>query len=119
MGLGRRRRIAQIPLRVEGTHAPGAGRGDRLTVDMVDEVAHGEHPSEVGASRAVTRLDVAGLVGLDLSGDELRARRVANGDERAADVELLGLSGLDLAEAHPGDPAVVAGDELLGDVLRI
>ena len=59
-GVGRVRRrngaagvleVGEVLLRVQGSRAPGAGRGDRLTVVVVDEVAAGEDTLEVGAGR--------------------------------------------------------------------
>ena len=41
----------QVALGVESRRAPGAGRGDGLAVGVVDQVAAGEHPGEVGAGR--------------------------------------------------------------------
>ena len=55
VGLGRGRRVAQVPLGVEGAHAAGAGGGDRLAVGVVDDVADGEDAAEVGPGRAGPR----------------------------------------------------------------
>ena len=44
---------------------------------------------------------------------------MADGHEGAADLELLDLAGLGVAQAHGRELAVVAGDELLGDVGRL
>src|SRR4051812_11691410 len=65
------RRVAQVPLGVEGAHTAGSGRGHGLTVGVVDEVAHGEHAGELRAGRPGLGQNVAVLVGGDLVGDEL------------------------------------------------
>ena len=115
MGLGRGRRVAQVPLGVEGAHAAGPGGGDRLAVGAVDDVADGEDAGEVGPGRAALGEDVAVLVGVDLAGDDLRFRDVPDRDERPFGREVLDLVGLGVAQPDLGQLALVAADELLGD----
>ncbi len=67
---------------------PEAGRGDRLAIAVVDQVAGGEHSGNVGQRRAALRDHVAGLVDVDLTSHELGLGLVADGDERAGDLEL-------------------------------
>ena len=55
VGLRRRRRVAQVPLGVEGALAAGAGRGDRLAVGVVDQVTDREDAGQVGPGRAGPR----------------------------------------------------------------
>src|ERR1043165_2419466 len=61
VGLDRRRRVAQVALGVERAHAAGAGGGNRLAVGVVDDVADGEDPGQVGPGRARLGADVAVL----------------------------------------------------------
>ena len=119
VGLGGGRGVAQVPLGVEGALAAAAGRRDGLAVGVVDHVADGEDALQVGAGRAGLGEDVAVLVGVDLVGDHLGAGDVADRDEGAVGLEVLALTGLDVAQAHVVEAAVVAGDELLRHVGRL
>src|SRR5829696_2359296 len=71
VGLGRGRRVAQVPLGVEGAHAARAGGRDRLAVGVVDDVADREDAGQVRPGRAPLGEDVATVVGIDLSLDDL------------------------------------------------
>src|SRR6185437_14659288 len=73
----------EVALGVEGGCGAGAGGGDGLPVGVVDEVAACEHAGLVGAGRGGVDEDVAGLVEVDLSGEQFAARVVADGDEHA------------------------------------
>ena len=99
--LGRGRRVAQVPLGVERAHAAGAGGGDRLAVGVVDEVADRE---DAGRGWSGSSRPRSGRSRPRRSStwprDQLGARDVADRDEGAADLELLGLAGLGVAEAH-------------------
>ena len=75
----------EVLLGVEGGRAAGARGGDRLPVVVVDEVAGREDALEVGAGRRVVDEDVAVVVEVDLTGQQLRARVVADRDEQARD----------------------------------
>ena len=55
VGLGTRRRVAEVPLGVEGAHAARAGGGDRLPVGVVDQVAGGGGGSDHGRGLAEER----------------------------------------------------------------
>ena len=77
----------QILLGVDRRHAAGAGGGNRLTVDVILDVARGEDARDVGA-RAVVRQDVAVRVHLELTLEERRVRRVADRDEHAVDASV-------------------------------
>ena len=92
---------------------------DRLAVGVVDDVADGEDAAEVGPGRAGLGDDVAVLVGLDLAGDDLRARHMADRDEGAGRLDLLLVAGLGVAQADLGQFAVLAGDELLRHERRL
>src|SRR3954451_22375048 len=83
-------RLGQPALGVDGGGGAGPGRGDGLPVDVVDHVTAGEHAVDVGARGRVLNLYVAGVVELQLPGEQLAARVVADRDEDAGDRELLG-----------------------------
>src|SRR3712207_7846896 len=68
----------------------GAGRGDRLAVDVVDHVTAGEDALDVGPRGGVLDLDVALVVELELADEELAARVVPDRDEHPGDRQLLG-----------------------------
>src|SRR3954466_7454947 len=113
--LGVWRHVAEEPLRVEGALGPAAGGGDRLAVGVVDHVADGEDARELRLGGRLLAHDPALVVEVDLALDQLRARPVADRDERTADLELLLLASLGVLQADHGDLAVVAGDELHRD----
>src|SRR5262245_19213932 len=114
--LGGGRGVAQMPLRVEGALAAGARGGDRLAVGVVDQVADREDAREVGLGRGLLGYHIALVVEVDLTLDQLRFRDVPDGDEGAADLELLLLPGLGVLELELADLAVLARDELLRHV---
>src|SRR3954467_5848802 len=90
--------LGQPALRVDRRGRTGAGGRDGLPVDVVDDVATGEHPVDVGAGARVLDLDVAVVVELELPGEQLAARVVPDGHEQSADVQGLGRAGLDVGE---------------------
>ena len=105
----------EVALGVEGRRAAGAGRGDRLPVVVVDQVAAGEDAREVGAGRGLLDEDVAVLVEVDLAGQQLGAGVVTDRDEEAGRVELALLAGLGVDQGQAGE-LVVAVDRLHGGV---
>src|SRR5688572_11819559 len=108
--------VAQEPLGVEGALAAGARGRYGLAVGVVDEVADGEYAGEVRLGRRLLDLDVALVVEVHLALDQLRLRDVADGDEGAADLELALLPALGVLQPDLPDLAVVALDELSGNV---
>src|SRR5688572_18723386 len=71
-----------VALGVEGGGTAGAGRGDRLTVGVVDDIAGGEEPGHVRPGGRGDDLQVALLVQVELSLEEFGARVVADRDEQ-------------------------------------
>src|SRR5271167_829678 len=69
-------------LRLQRRHAPHPGRGHRLAVHVVGDVAGREHARDRGGGRG-QGLDVAGRLHFDLAGEQFGGRRVADGDEHA------------------------------------
>ena len=96
----------EIFLGVERGHAAGAGGGDRLAVDFVHHVAAGEHALDAGPRRARLDPDIAVAIEVELALEQLGRRLVADGDERAFD-----LDPADLARALVAD---VEADQRLG-----
>ena len=96
----------EIRLGVERRHAAGAGRRHRLAIDVVGDVARGEHARHRGRRRvafaAALDLDVA-AGHVELAFEDLRVRRVADRDEHAVHGEVLRRAGLHVLEAHAGD----------------
>src|SRR3954451_18839489 len=70
-------------LGVDRGGGPGARRGDRLPVDVVDHVTAGEDTVDVGARARVLDLDVTVVVQLELTGEQLAARIVPDRDEQS------------------------------------
>src|SRR4051794_12212041 len=60
----------EVALGLDGRHAPAAGRGDGLAVDVVLHVAAREDPLERGSGRAALGEDVAVLVEVELAGEQ-------------------------------------------------
>src|SRR6476469_705659 len=83
--------LGEPALGVDGRGRAGAGRGDGLAVDVVDDVAAGEDAVDVGAGARVLDLDVARVVELELAGEQLAARVVPDRHEQAADRQGLGV----------------------------
>src|SRR6476661_4540060 len=98
----RRRSMGEEPFGVEGRGTAGAGRGDRLAVGVVDEVAAGEDPGDVGAGAAPLDEHVALGVELDDALDQLVAGVVADRDEQPGDGQLAGLAGDGVAQGDAG-----------------
>src|SRR3712207_3109244 len=79
----------QPALGVDGRRGAGAGRGDGLPVDVVDDVTAGEDALDVGPGGRVLDLHVALVVQLELADEQLAARVVADGHEDTRDRQLL------------------------------
>src|SRR6476660_8012790 len=107
-----------VPLRVQGGRAAGAGSGDGLAVRVVHHVTRREHAGQVGHRGGGGDLDVAALVQFHLAVEQLTTRVVADGDEHTGHVQDLFRAGLDVAQAHPGDLSA-AVDELGDDGVPI
>src|SRR3954468_9078465 len=106
--------LGQPALGVDRRGGAGARRGDGLAVDVVDDVTAGEDAVDVGARRRVLHLDVAGVVELELAGEQLAPGGVTDRHEPPAYRELLGRAGLDVGQPDAGD-GVAAKD--VGDLL--
>ena len=98
----------------------GAGGGDGLAVGVVDEVADREHAGEVragGARRSVTH--VALLVDFDLAATSSE-RGMWPIATKAPPTSISSVSPVSALRSRTlRELAVVAGDELLGDVRRL
>src|SRR4029078_12549605 len=84
---------------VQRRHASGAGAGHGLAVDVISYVAGGKHPGDAGLRCIAGAAAFDGEVALDhrqLSLEELRVRRVSDGDENALRLELAGCAGPDM-----------------------
>src|SRR5882724_2251067 len=88
VGVGNGLAFGEPPFRVDGGGTAGAGRGDRLTVGAVDQVARREHAVQVGVAGPADGPHVAFGVRVDLADDQLAARVVADRHEHAAHREV-------------------------------
>src|SRR5262249_29025110 len=73
--------LVEVLLRIECGHAAEAGRGDRLTIDLVGDVAGGKHAGHAGHGRAAveTRLDLdVAVAHRQLPVEQRRVRRMAD-----------------------------------------
>src|SRR3954447_25501834 len=106
--------LGEPALGVDRGGGPGARRGDRLPVDVVDHVTAGEDTVDVGACARVLDLDVTVVVQLELTGEQLAARVVPDRDEQSGHRH-----GVRAAVGHVGD--LDAGDgavaQHVGDLL--
>jgi len=89
-------------LGVERRRAAGAGRGDRLPVDVILDVAGGEDSRNVRLGRLALRDEVAVLVVVERLDEELRRRVVADRDEQAVCGVVARFLRLELTQAHAG-----------------
>ena len=88
-------RLGEELLGVERGHAAGAGRGDRLAVDLVHHVAAGEDAGHAGPGACpASTADIAVGVEVEMALEQLGRRAVADRDERALGVEPLDRAGL-------------------------
>jgi hypothetical protein len=95
-----------VALGVEGGGTAGAGRGDGLPVVVVDEVAAREDAGQVGVRGGVPHEHVPVVVEVDLTGQQLRARVVADGDEQPGDLQRPGLAADGVAQRERLQPVL-------------
>src|SRR5450755_353643 len=96
----------QIGLCIQCRHAPRSGAGHRLPINVIGDIAGGEHAGHAGRSRIAfaAALDPDVAAGHDqLTLEQLRVRRVPDGDEYALDIELPRRAAADVLDAHTGD----------------
>src|SRR5580704_486578 len=98
--------LLEPALGVDGGHAAGPGRGDRLAVVVVLHVAAGEDAVDAGPGRAVERLDVPVGLQLQLTLEERAVGFVADGDEEPVDGDLGGVAAHRVLEAQAADLGV-------------
>src|SRR4051794_38818226 len=98
--------VGEPALGVDRRRGAGARGGDGLPVDVVDHVAAGEDAVDVGAGAGVLDLDVTLVVELQLAGEQLAARVVADGHEHSADRHRLGGAALDVGDLDGVDGGV-------------
>ena len=86
---------------------------DGLAVDGVGDVTGGEHARHAGLGRVAVAqgragdLDVAAFH-VELPGEGRGVRLVADGDERAMHGEILRDATVDVTDADPGHPGLIA-----------
>src|SRR5690606_4851465 len=84
-------------------HAAETGRGDGLAVDVVGDVAGGEHARHAGLRGHArgTGLDAhVAVLHVQLADEDVRVRLVADGDEHGAELDVAGFAALHVAHAH-------------------
>ena len=96
-------------LGIDGSRAAGAGCGDRLTVDRVDEVTGSEDSFDIRQRSASIDLEVAIGAQFELIGEELGSRIRSDSDEQTGDIEQRLLTGDDVAHRDAGQ-SVIAVD---------
>jgi hypothetical protein len=103
-------------LRFQRRHAPHPGRGHRLAIHVIGDIAGSEHAGHRSGGRG-RGLDVAGRFHLDLAGEQFGGRRVANGDEHAVGGNGGMHPGLDVAQLDLCDLARLLGATDLGHLM--
>src|SRR6185312_9281236 len=78
---------AEVALDVKRGGAAGACRRDRLTVDVVNQVARGEDAFDIGPGARMRNLDIPLVITDHLVTHQFGARLVPDGDEDAGDIE--------------------------------
>src|SRR3712207_1581710 len=79
--LPRRLLRGQITFGLESGHAPHTRRGDCLSINIVADIAGRVDAGNVGGSGIRQGEEVAAGLHVELSGEQLRRRLVADGDE--------------------------------------
>src|SRR6185437_4947158 len=101
----------KIPVSIERGHAAGAGRGDRLPVDVVGDIPGREDSRDAGgggvAVQSAAGADVA-FAHVELSSENGCVRSVADGDEQSRNVDLAPLAAVGRAQANAGDAVLIA-----------
>src|SRR5688572_8111830 len=112
--------LVEVLVRIQRCHAARARRSDGLALDVVRHVAGRKYTGNTrGGSRAVGAApdrEIA-VLHVELAGEDSRVGRMADGDERAGDVDFLdgAVSGRRF-DAHAIHAALVADDFLHGVV---
>src|ERR687891_1250103 len=106
-GSGRR----EEPLEIQGRHRARSGRGDRLAVDGIGDIAGSEHARDARrrgiAVETALGHEIAALH-VELALEKAGVRRVSDRDENAIHHELMRLAGRRVPNAKPGHAALVA-----------
>lgn len=100
----------QVTLGIKRGHAAGAGRGAGLTVDVVLHVAGGKDAFNAGRGSVTHTTGLGDNVTtfhFELAGEDVGIRLVADGDEDASELQLLGVTRLHMLDADAGDARVV------------
>src|SRR5690606_35963339 len=74
-----------------------------LAIDVVRHIAGCEYAGHVRLGRAGLDLDIAVVAHIDLTLENFRRGRVADGDENAVDFALLAFAGFHVADDNTGD----------------
>src|SRR5271166_1197585 len=94
------------PFYLDGGHAPGARRGNRLTVGPVLDVARMKDSGDVG-SRPAFRHDVAIWIEVDLPSERLGVGNVADSKKEAADILFPNPIRVHIAQLHSRNSVLV------------
>ena len=112
----------EVTLGLDGRHAPAAGRGDGLAVDVVLHVAAREHALEGGPGGAALGEDVAVLVEVELTGERKTITvdgvfvAIGHTPNTSLFQGQLAMNGSGYIETHDGTRTSVPGVFACGDV---
>ena len=94
--------LGEEPHRLQRRHASHSRRRHRLAIDVVRHVSGGVAALDIGRRRPRLHHELTALFGLQLPLEQLRRRRVADGDEDAVRLNLMRRPGLGVLEADAG-----------------
>ena len=102
-------RAREKPFRFEGRHAAHARGRDRLAENLVLHVAGGEHARHIGARGIRRGADIAFRVHVELAVEQLRCRRMADGDEEPVDRQRFRFARAEIADSDRAHRTGIVG----------
>src|SRR5262249_27067262 len=89
----------------QGRHATQTGCGYCLAIDVIGDIASRKNTGNIGRRRMRGNEDVAARLHGDLAFEQLRCRRMADGDEDGVRLDLVKLAGLEVFQLSAGHAA--------------
>ena len=105
------RESLEVAIDIECRHTAGAGRSDRLAIDMIGDIAGGKDARDAGCGRIAVRTALhlqVPAVHIELAGEDCRVGCVADRDEDPGHGQILVGATADREYAHASDAALIA-----------
>ena len=106
--------ILEESLEVHGGNTAFASGHDGLTVVGVADIAGGKDTGNIGGATGIGHFDVALLVEVNLSFDEVGIGLMANGHKEACNVYMAHLARFEILEVGTGHPVEVVSADFFG-----